>query len=56
MSSDCDYIENDDVIIIDCQKYCSFKKLAELTESLSADDRIKIMKSIEKTKFYNIHN
>ena len=50
LKPDNEYIENDDVIIVNGQEYCSFKKLAKLTESLSADDRIKLMKSMEKAK------
>lgn len=50
LKSDNEYIENGDVIIINGQEYCSFRKLAELTESLSADDRVKLMKSMEKAK------
>ena len=50
LKPDNEYIENDDVIIVNGQEYCSFKKLAKLTESLSADDRVKLMKSMEKAK------
>ena len=50
LKPDGDYIEEKDIIIVDGQKYCSFKKLAELTESLSADDRVKLMKSINHVK------
>lgn len=42
------YIEKGDIMIINGQEYCSFKKLAELSQSLSPDDRIKIIKSIQK--------
>ena len=44
------YIEKGDIMIINGQEYCSFKKLAELSQSLSPDDRIKIIKSIQKTQ------
>ena len=52
------YIEKGDIMIINGQEYCSFKKLAELSQSLSPDDRIKIIKSIQKTqnKQLNIKN
>lgn len=52
------YIEKGDIMIINGQEYCSFKKLAELSQSLSPDDRIKIVKSIQKTqnKQLNIKN
>lgn len=52
------YIEKGDIMIINSQEYCSFKKLAELSQSLSPDDRIKIIKSIQKTqnKQLNIKN
>ena len=52
------YIEKGDTMIINGQEYCSFKKLAELSQSLSPDDRIKIIKSIQKTqnKQLNIKN
>ena len=52
------YIEKGDIMIINGQEYCSFKKLAELSQSLSPDDRIKIIKSIQKTqnKQLNINN
>lgn len=52
------YIEKGDIMIINGQEYCSFKKLAELSQSLSTDDRIKIIKSIQKTqnKQLNIKN
>mgnify|MGYP000572631633 FL=1 len=48
------YIEKGDIMIINGQEYCSFKKLAELSQSLSPDDRIKIIKSIQK-KIYRIY-
>ena len=44
------YIEKGAIMIINGQEYCSFKKLAELSQSLSPDDRIKIIKSIQKTQ------
>ena len=44
------YIEKGDIMIINGQEYCSFKKLAELSQSLSPDDRIKIIKSIQNTQ------
>ena len=52
------YIEKGDIMIINGQEYCSFKKPAELSQSLSPDDRIKIIKSIQKTqnKQLNIKN
>lgn len=52
------YIEKGDIMIINGQEYCSFKKLAELSQSLSPDERIKIIKSIQKTqnKQLNIKN
>lgn len=52
------YIEKGDIMIINGQEYCSFKKLAELSQSLSPDDKIKIIKSIQKTqnKQLNIKN
>ena len=52
------YIEKGDIMIINGQEYCSFKKLAELSQIFSPDDRIKIIKSIQKTqnKQLNIKN
>lgn len=41
---------NNDFIIINGQKYCSFKKLEELTYSISPAERQKIIKSIEAAK------
>lgn len=58
LKEDDGYIEKGDIMIINGQEYCSFKKLAELSQSLSPDDRIKIIKSIQKTqnKQLNINN
>lgn len=58
LKEDKGYIEKGDIMIINGQEYCSFKKLAELSQSLSPDDRIKIIKSIQKTqnKQLNIKN
>ena len=58
LKEDVGYIEKGDIMIINGQEYCSFKKLAELSQSLSPDDRIKIIKSIQKTqnKQLNIKN
>ena len=51
LKEDDEYVyKNEDIIIINGQEYCSFKRLEELSNSLSPEDREILMKSINKNR------
>ena len=51
LKEDDEYVyKNEDIIIINGQEYCSFKRLEELSNSLSPEDREILMKSINNNR------